>query len=397
MRRKKTQVGIVGAGPAGLMLSQLLFRAGIDCVIVENRSRAYCEARIRAGLLEQGSIDLLNEVGAGARMMREGLMHDGIELRYGGEGHRIDVKALTGRNVMIYGQHEIVKDLNELRLSQGADIMFEASDVAIHDLTSAKPIIRCTHNGEPVEIECGIIAGCDGFHGISRPSMPADKVTHYDHPYPLGWVGILVEAPPVHHELVYSASPRGFALFTMRSMTVSRLYLQCPADDVVENWSDDRIWEELEMRLEGGTQYKLPKGPIVQKSVTEMRSFVCEPMQHGNLFLAGDSAHIVPPTGAKGMNLAIADVRRLSRAANDFFKHGRRDDLDTYSQRCLKRVWRAQHFSWWMTTLMHRFDSYNAFERRSQQSERDYIVSSEAAARTLAENYTGMPFSWDEA
>ena len=395
MRRKKTQVGIVGAGPAGLMLSQLLFRAGIDCVIVENRSRAYCEARIRAGLLEQGSIDLLNEVGAGARMMREGLMHDGIELRYGGEGHRIDVKALTGRNVMIYGQHEIVKDLNELRLSQGADIMFEASDVAIHDLTSAKPIIRCTHNGEPVEIECGIIAGCDGFHGISRPSMPADKVTHYDHPYPLGWVGILVEAPPVHHELVYSASPRGFALFTMRSMTVSRLYLQCPADDVVENWSDDRIWEELEMRLEGGTQYKLPKGPIVQKSVTEMRSFVCEPMQHGNLFLAGDSAHIVPPTGAKGMNLAIADVRRLSRAANDFFKHGRRDDLDTYSQRCLKRVWRAQHFSWWMTTLMHRFDSYNAFERRSQQSERDYIVSSEAAARTLAENYTGMPFSWD--
>ena len=395
MRRKKTQVGIVGAGPAGLMLSQLLFRAGIDCVIVENRSRAYCEARIRAGLLEQGSIDLLNEVGAGARMMREGLMHDGIELRYGGEGHRIDVKALTGRNVMIYGQHEIVKDLNELRLSQGADIMFEASDVAIHDLTSAKPIIRCTHNGEPVEIECGIIAGCDGFHGISRPSMPADKVTHYDHPYPLGWVGILVEAPPVHHELVYSASPRGFALFTMRSMTVSRLYLQCPADDVVENWSDDRIWEELEMRLEGGTQYKLPKGPIVQKSVTEMRSFVCEPMQHGNLFLAGDSAHIVPPTGAKGMNLAIADVRRLSRAANDFFKHGRRDDLDTYSQRCLKRVWRAQHFSWWMTTLMHRFDSYNAFERRSQQSERDYIVSSEAAARTLAENYTGMPFIWD--
>ena len=395
MVRKRTQVGIVGAGPAGLMLSQLLYRAGIDNVIVENRSRAYCEARIRAGLLEQGSIDLINEVGAGARMMREGMPHDGIELRFDGQGHRIDIKALTGRNVMIYGQHEIVKDFIALRLSQGADIMFEAGDVALDDITAPRPLIRSTHGGQPVEIECDLIAGCDGFHGISRPTLPADKVTHYDHPYPLAWVGVLVEAPPVHHELIYSASRHGFALFTMRSPTVSRLYLQCPPDEPIEAWSDERIWSELEARLDGRSQHKLPRGPIVQKVVTEMRSFVCEPMSHGNLFLAGDAAHIVPPTGAKGMNLAIADVRRLARAAEEFLKHGRRTALDTYSQRSLKRVWRAQHFSWWMTCLMHNFDSHNAFERRAQISEREYVVSSQAAAKTLAENYAGMPWDWD--
>ena len=397
MQRIRTQVGILGAGPAGLMLSQLLAREGIDSVIVENRSRAYCEARIRAGLLEQGTIDLLNEVGAGERMMREGLLHDGIELRFDGHGHHIDVKALTGRNVMIYGQHEIVRDLIALRLAQGGNILFEATGAGIHDLATSRPLIRCSHGGQDVVLECDIVAGCDGFHGIARQSIPADRIKLYDHPYPMGWVGVLVEAPPVHHELIYSASSNGFALYTMRSLEISRLYLQCRPDEQIEEWSDQRIWDELEARLQGGNDHKLPRGPIVQKSITEMRSFVCEPMQHANLFLAGDAAHIVPPTGAKGMNLAIADVRRLSRAAADFLKRGRREGLDTYSQRCLKRVWRAQHFSWWMTCLMHTFDTHNAFERRAQQSERDYIVSSDVAARTLAENYTGMPYAWDDA
>ncbi len=396
MQKRRTQVGIVGAGPAGLMLSQLLAREGIDSIVIENRSRAYCEARIRAGLLEQGSIDMLGEAGVGARMHKEGLAHDGIELRFGGQGHRIDIKALTGRNVMIYGQHEIVKDLNAARIAEGGQIVFEAGDVRIHDFSSKAPRITYTHGGEPVEITCDIIAGCDGFHGICRPAIPAEAITLYDHPYPMGWVGVLVDAPPVSHELVYSSTPRGFALFTMRSMTVSRLYLQCGPDEDIAEWSDDRIWEELELRLDGGSDHKLPKGPILQKGVTEMRSFVCEPMQFGNLFLAGDAAHIVPPTGAKGMNLAFADVRRLSRAAADFLKRGRREGLDLYSQRCLKRVWRAQHFSWWMTTLMHSFDTYNAFERRAQQSEREYVASSAAGAKTLAENYAGMPWAWDE-
>ena len=393
----RTAVGIVGAGPAGLMLSQLLARAGIDSVIVENRSRAYCEARIRAGLLEQGSIDLINEVGSGARMMKEGLPHDGIELRFDGKTHRIDIHALSGRRVMIYGQHEIVKDMIAVRLNEGGKILFEAEGTSVHDLASNAPVIRCRHNGEPVEIECRFIAGCDGFHGICRPSIPAGVLTIYDHPYPMAWLGVLVEAPPLHHELVYTASARGFALFTMRSMTVSRLYLQCKIDEKLDDWSDDRIWDEFAGRLAGDADRKISKGPITQKIITEMRSFVCEPMQYGNLFLAGDSAHIVPPTGAKGMNLAIADVRRLSAAMVEHFKSGRRDLLETYSQRCLKRVWRAQHFSWWMTCLMHNFDSHGAFERRAQQSERELVVSSHAAAATLAENYSGMPWAWDDA
>ena len=392
----RTQVAIVGAGPAGLLLSQLLARAGIDSVIVENRSRAYCEARIRAGLLEQGTIDLLRDVGCGARMDREGLPHDGIELRFGGKTHRIDIHALTDRRVMIYGQHEIVKDMIGVRLAEGGHILFEVEGTRVHGLDSKTPSVHCRHNGEDVEIQCDIIAGCDGFHGICRPSIPDGVLTIYDHPYPMGWLGFLVEAPPLHHELIYTSSPRGFALFTMRSMTVSRLYLQCSPDEDVEDWPDDRVWEEFAARLAGDDDRKLSVGPITQKIVTEMRSFVCEPMQYGNLFLAGDAAHIVPPTGAKGMNLAVADVRRLARAAERFFKQGQRDLLDGYSQACLKRVWRAQHFSWWMTCLMHNFDSHGAFERRAQQSEREYVVSSANAARTLAENYAGMPWDWDE-
>ena len=394
--KKRTQVGIVGAGPAGLMLSKLLARAGIDCIIVENRGRAYCEARIRAGLLEQGTIDLLTETGCGDRMHEEGLPHDGIDLRFGGVSHRLDIHALSGRRVMIYGQHEIVKDLIGIRLAEGGQILFEADSVSVHDLDSKTPSIHCRHGGEAVEIQCDIIAGCDGFHGICRPSIPDGVLTIYDHPYPMGWLGVLVDAPPLHHELIYTASPRGFALFTMRSMTVSRLYLQCKPDEDIKAWSDDRIWSEFAARLEGDSDRKLSVGPITQKVITEMRSFVCEPMQYGNLFLAGDAAHIVPPTGAKGMNLAIADVRRLAGAAERYLRHGQRDLLDGYSKACLKRVWRAQHFSWWMTCLMHNFDSHGAFEARAQQSERDYVVSSAAAGKTLAENYAGMPFEWDE-
>jgi p-hydroxybenzoate 3-monooxygenase len=392
----RTQVGIVGAGPAGLMLSQLLAHMGIDNIIVENRSRAYAEARIRAGLLEQGTIDLMNEAGVGERMRKEGLIHDGIELRFDGISHRIDIKELTGRAVMIYGQHEIVKDMIGVRLAEGGKIMFEAQDVGVHDLKDKAPTIRFRHEGQAVEIACDIIAGCDGFHGVCRPSIPKDVLTIYDHPYPMGWLGILAEAPPLHHELIYSANPRGFALFTMRSPTVSRLYLQCKPDEDINEWSDDRIWEEFTLRLKEDSERKMSYGPIVQKGITEMRSFVCEPMQYGNLFLAGDSAHIVPPTGAKGMNLAIADVRNLARAAEAFFKKGNRDLLENYSQRCLKRVWRAQHFSWWMTCLMHNFDSHTAFDRRAQQSERDYVVSSRISANALAENYSGMPWEWDE-
>ncbi|MGE0630637.1 MAG: 4-hydroxybenzoate 3-monooxygenase [Hyphomicrobiaceae bacterium] len=392
----RTQVGIVGAGPAGLMLSHLLARAGIDSIVVENRSRDYVEARIRAGLLEQGTIDLLDETGLGDRMWREGLMHDGIQLRFDGKSHRIDIKSLTGRGVMIYGQHEIVKDIIDVRLARGGNIMFESSDAAIHDLRSDQPRITCRHNGEDVEITCGIIAGCDGFHGICRPSIPAGVLTVYDHPYPMGWLGILSESPPLHHELVYTNHPRGFALYTMRSNTVSRHYLQCRPDEDINDWPDERIWDEFSGRLEGDADHKLITGPILQKGITEMRSFVCEPMQYGNLFLAGDSAHIVPPTGAKGMNLAIADVRNLSRAAEAYLKRGDRALLDGYSRRCVRRVWRAQHFSWWMTCLMHNFDSHGAFERRAQQSERDYVTSSEAGAGALAENYAGLPWDWDE-
>ena len=395
--KKRTQVGIVGAGPAGLLLSRLLARAGIDCVIVESRSRGYCEARIRAGLLEQGTIDLLNEAGCGQRMSREGLVHHGIDLRFAGVSHRIDVHALTGRDVMIYGQHEIVRDVIAVRLAEGGEILFEAESVRVDEPTSSRPTIHCRHKGEAIEIECDFIAGCDGFHGICRPSIPASVLTLYDHPYPMGWLGILVEAPPLHHELIYAASPRGFALFTMRSTGVSRLYLQCKPDENIDAWSDDRIWSEFEARLAGNDDRRLSVGPITQKGVTEMRSFVCEPMQYGNLFLAGDAAHIVPPTGAKGMNLALADVRRLARATERFYATGSRDQLDDYSRACLKRVWRAQHFSWWMTCLMHNFEGHGPFDRRAQQSERDYVVSSEAAAKALAENYTGMPYAWDDA
>lgn len=390
----RTQVAIVGAGPAGLVLAQLLALEGIDTVIVENRTRAYVEARIRAGLLEQGTIDLLVAAGAGTRLQAEGLFHDGIELRFGGTSHRIDIRWLTGRRVAIYGQHEIVKDLIALRLKAGLPILFASANVTVSGIESQRPRVALDHDGRALTIEADFIAGCDGYHGICRPSVPHGALRTHERDYPFGWMGVLVEAPPISPELIYVAHPAGFALFTMRSPTLSRLYLQCPPDDDPANWPDERIWSELALRLEGVDGRQPSKGRIVAKGVTPMRSFLVEPMQHGRLFLAGDAAHIVPPTGAKGMNLAVADVRVLATALADYYKRGISTGLDAYSDTCLKRVWRAQHFSWWMTQMLHTFPGRDSFRARLQAAELDYVTTSTAAAQALAENYAGMPWDW---
>jgi p-hydroxybenzoate 3-monooxygenase len=385
----RTQVGIVGAGPAGLMLSHLLHRAGISSVVVEARSRAYCEARIRAGLIEQWAADMLVETGLGARMKRESVVHDGIYLCFDGRLHNINFHKLVGKRVTIYGQQEVVKDLIAKRLADDGQILFESSDVKVEGFDGRAPKVRFRHNGEAKEIDCDFIGGCDGFHGICRPGIPGQSIKIYEREYPFAWLGILAEAPPVADELIYAYHPRGFALFSMRTPTLVRYYLQCAPNEDLDQWPDKRIWDELEARL-GGTR-PLKRGPIVEKIVAQMRSFVAEPMQHGRLFLAGDSAHIVPPTGAKGMNLAFADVRVLSRAIAAFYKNGSTDLLDSYSETCLRRVWKAQRFSWWMTRLMHLFPEENPFDRRRQVAELDYVTSSEAAARSLAENYVGLP------
>ncbi|HVY58690.1 MAG TPA: 4-hydroxybenzoate 3-monooxygenase [Xanthobacteraceae bacterium] len=385
----RTQVGIVGAGPAGLMLSHLLHLQGIESVVLESRTRAYVENRIRAGLLEQWATDLLIDTGLGERLKREGMFHDGIHLCFEKTLHYIGFRKLVGRGVTIYGQQEVVKDLIARRLADGGEILFEVDDVSVHDLESARPTIRFRHGGEMRELACDFIGGCDGFHGICRPSIPAGVLTTYERGYPFGWLGILSASPPPEYELIYAYHERGFALYTMRSPTLARLYLQCAPDEDIANWPDERIWEELHIRL-GGTR-PLQEGEMLQKSVTPMRSFVVEPMQHGRLFLAGDSAHIVPPTGAKGMNLALADVVVLSRALIEFYRSGRSDLLDGYSAKCLRRVWKAQRFSWWMTQMLHRFNDENDFDRRRQLAELDYVTSSEAAARSLAENYAGLP------
>jgi p-hydroxybenzoate 3-monooxygenase len=386
----RTQVAIVGAGPAGLLLSQLLSLDGIDSVIVENRTRGYVEARIRAGLLEHGTIELLKSAGVGDRLVREGMFHDGIELRFGGRSHRIDMRGLTGRGVAIYGQHEVVKDLIAARLAGGTPILFAAEDVAVADIASKRPRVTFKHEGRSTTLEADFIAGCDGYHGICRPAIPAGVLKTYERDYPFGWLGVLAEVPPVAPELIYTAHPRGFALFTMRSPQLSRLYLQCPPDDDEANWSDERFWEELSLRFAGEDGARPNVGRIVAKGVTPMRSFMVEPMQHGNLFLAGDAAHIVPPTGAKGMNLAVADVRVLAIALADFYNRGSRERLDAFSATCLKRVWRAEHFSWWMTQLMHTFSGDDPFQERMQDAERAYVVSSKVAATALAENYAGL-------
>lgn len=388
----RTQVGIVGAGPAGLFLSQLLYLQGIDNIVIENRSRQYVEERVRAGVLEQVTVDLLVEMGVGERMKREGLIHHGIELRFNGRGHRIDFHELTGgKGITIYSQHEVVKDLTNARLAAGGQILFEVENVRVDGFEGDTPRIACTKDDEAFAIHCDFIAGCDGFHGICRPSLPPGVLTVYERGYPFGWLGILAEAPPSSDELIYTYHDRGFALLSMRSPHISRLYIQCEPEEDISLWPDDKIWQELQTRL-ACNGWKLTQGPVLQKGVTGMRSFVVEPMQYGRLFLAGDSAHIVPPTGAKGLNLAVADVRVLARALKEFYARGKRDLLNSYSEVCLRRVWKVQRFSWWMTSMLHRFPDESPFDRRRRLAELDYVTSSKAAAKTLAENYVGLPF-----
>jgi p-hydroxybenzoate 3-monooxygenase len=385
----RTQVGIIGAGPAGLMLARLLHLQGISSIIIENRSRDYIENRIRAGLIEHWAADFLVELGVGSRMKREGLLHWGINIGINGALHHLDFKALVDKRVTIYGQQEVVKDLVMQRLADGGPLLFEVDNVSVHDVTSKQPTIRFTHDGKAQQIECDFIAGCDGFHGICRPSMPESVLKVFDRDYPFGWLGILAESPPPDHELIYSYTDSGFALYTMRSETISRLYLQCGHDEDIADWSDARIWDELHQRL-GGAR-KLVEGKVLQKGITPMRSFVAEPMRHGRLFLAGDAAHIVPPTGAKGMNLAIADVHVLAEALVPFLRHGDESGIDAYSDTCLRRVWRAEHFSWWMTSMLHVAPDDDPIARRLQLSQLRYTVASRAAATSLAENYVGLP------
>jgi p-hydroxybenzoate 3-monooxygenase len=389
---RRTQVGIIGAGPAGLLLSHLLHLNGIDSVVLESRDRAYIENRIRAGVLEQGTVDILTESGVGARMHREGLLHDGTLLRWAGGTHRIDFKALTGKSVMVYSQHEVVRDLVAARLAAGGALIFNAQAVQVDDLDATRPVIRYRLDGAPHDLHCDFIAGCDGFHGLCRPAIPADVLRIYERVYPFGWLGILADAPPSDHELIYASHDRGFALISMRSPTVQRMYLQCDPDEDIAQWSDDRIWSELNARTATADgSFRLHEGPITQKSVTAMRSFIATPMRYHKLFLLGDAAHIVPPTGAKGMNLAIADVRRLSEALDSFYKNHDSARLDDYSDRALSRIWKVQRFSWWMTSMLHRFPNADQFDLKIQKAELDYLCSSEAASRTLAENYVGLP------
>ena len=386
----RTQVGIVGAGPAGLTLAHLLHREGIESVVLENRSRDYVEHRIRAGVLEQAIADLLVDAGVGARLQREGLVHHGIELQFDGERHRIPLSELAdGRTIVIYGQTEVVKDLINARVDADLPLLFEVADVSIHELESDRPRIRFGHEGAQHELECDVIAGCDGYHGVCRPSIPAGVLREFSREYPFGWLGILAAVAPSNDELVYSHHERGFALLSLRSPELSRLYIQCRPDEDLAGWPDERIWEELQIRV-GLDGWSLAEGPVLEKGVTGMRSYVAEPMRYGRLFLAGDAAHIVPPTGAKGLNLALHDVRLLAEAIVDWYRTGRGELLDAYSEACLRRVWRAEHFSWWMTSMLHRLDSDGDFGLKLQLSQLRYVTTSTAAATSLAENYVGL-------
>ena len=387
----RTQVGIVGAGPAGLLLAHLLHLQGIESVVLEARDRAYVQQRVRAGVLEQNTVDLLRAAGVAERLDREGIVHHGIELRFDGEGHRIAMSDLTGgRAIWIYGQQEVVKDLIAAREATGAPLHFEVSDVGVHDVDGDAPFITYTSvDGEDVRLDCDVVAGCDGFHGICRPAIGADRLRVAEREYPFGWLGILAEAEPTTDELIYAWHERGFALYSMRSPTISRLYLQVPAEEDAGDWSDERLWAELQDRL-AAPDWRVGEGRIFEKGVTPMRSFVCEPMRHGRLFLAGDAAHIVPPTGAKGLTLAVNDVRVLADALTAWYGSGSATGLDAYSDTCLQRVWRVQDFSTHMTTLLHRLDG-DDFDAGLQRARLRYVTTSEAAARSLAENYVGLP------
>ena len=390
----RTQVGIIGAGPAGLMLSHLLHLEGIESVVIEARSRQYCEERVRAGVLEQGTVDLMIGTGVGERLQREGLVHRGLDISFRGRRHRIDLCELTGgKCITIYAQHEVIKDLIRARLDAGGEILFDAPAVSLAGIESHSPrVLFAGPGGERRELACDFVAGCDGFHGIARGSIPEAVLTLFDRSYPFAWLGILAAAAPSAPELIYTHHERGFALFSMRSPLLTRLYFQCAPDEDLCEWPDHRIWNELDMRLRTLDGWTPARGPVLQKGVAEMRGFVAEPMQHGRLLLAGDAAHIVPPTGAKGLNLAIADVRVLSRALAEFYRCGRHDLLDRYSETCLRRVWKVQRFSWWMTSMLHRFPGDSEFDRRRQLADLDYLTSSRAALTSLAENYAGLPF-----
>jgi len=389
----KTKVAIIGAGPSGLLLGQLLHKAGIDNVVLERQSGEYVLGRIRAGVLEQGMVDLMREAGVSERMDAEGLVHDGIELVFGGRRDRIDLKRLTGgSSVLVYGQTEVTRDLMAAREASGAATIYEAANVQLHDVKGETPYVTFEKNGETYRLDCDYIAGCDGFHGVSRKSIPAEVLTHYERVYPFGWLGMLSDTPPVNHELIYAHHERGFVLCSQRSTTRSRYYLQVPLTEKVEDWSDQRFWEELKTRLPKDVAEKLVTGPSLEKSIAPLRSYVVEPMQYGKLFLVGDAAHIVPPTGAKGLNLAASDVSTLYRILSRVYRDGRTDLLEKYSQIALRRVWKAERFSWFMTNLLHEFSERDAFDKRMQRTDYDYYTTSEAGLKTIAENYVGLPY-----
>jgi p-hydroxybenzoate 3-monooxygenase len=387
----RTQVAIIGAGPAGLLLGQLLHRQGIDNIILERHTGEYVLSRIRAGVIEQVARDLLDEAGVGERMHREGLVHDGTQICVDGVRHRIDFKALTGKTVMVYGQTEITKDLMDGRAAAGAPTVYAAEDVALHDISGDRPRVSYRVDGKDHEIECDFIAGCDGFHGVSRQSVPAEAISHFERVYPFGWLGLLADTPPVSDELIYVRHSQGFALCSMRSPTRSRYYIQCDLSEGVEAWPDERFWDELKRRLDAEARDRIVTGPSIEKSIAPLRSFVAEPMRFGRLLLAGDASHIVPPTGAKGLNLAASDVRYLSQALSEHYHEKSAAGLDHYSDRALARVWKAERFSWWMTTLLHAFPG-SVFDQKMQLAELDYLFGSRAAATAFAENYVGLPF-----
>lgn len=395
MTTTRTQVAIIGAGPSGLLLGQLLHKAGIDAVIVERVSGEYVLGRIRAGILEQVCIDLMDEAGVGARMHKEGLVHDGFEMLFGGQRHRVDLKKYSGgKHVMVYGQTELTHDLVDARAAAGLTTMYEARNAAVHDLDTAKPYVTYEKDGQQHRIDCDFIAGCDGFHGVCRASAPRSAIKEYEKVYPFGWLGLLSDTPPVNHELVYVNSPRGFALCSQRSNTRSRYYLQVPLTDKVEEWSDDAFWQELKLRLDDEAREKIVTGPSIEKSIAPLRSFVTEPMRFGRMFLAGDAAHIVPPTGAKGLNLAATDVKYLFDALVGFYQDKSEAGLDDYSSKALARIWRAERFSWWFTQLMHRFPHDEAITAKFQNAELDYLMHSEAGLTSIAENYVGLPLDF---